>query len=151
MANPVINDLQFPLDVTTIQKCIPHRYPFLLIDRVLEAVPDKHIVATRNVSISDPMLQGHFPDRPVVPGVLIVEAMAQAAAVLGHLSTKNGLETCLLTEVSSARFKRQVIPGDVMRFDITVSKSRMPFFWFDAKCTVEDDIAATVKLSAYIK
>lgn len=151
MVNPMVEELTFPMDINAIQACIPHRYPFLLIDRVLEAIPNERIVAIKNVSISDPMLQGHFPGNPVVPGVLIVEAIAQAAAVLGHLSAKNGLKTCLLTEVSMARFKRQVVPGDVMRFDIDVEKMRMPFFWFDAKCIVDGEVATTVKLSAYIK
>ena len=143
--------LKLPMNITDIQQCIPHRYPFLLIDRIVEAVPGERIVAIKNVSIGDPMLQGHFPGNPVVPGVLIVEGMAQAAAVLGHLSYEKGLNSCLLTEVSQARFRRPVIPGDVMRFDITVVKRRPPFFWFDAKCTVEGEPAADVKLSAFIK
>jgi 3-hydroxyacyl-[acyl-carrier-protein] dehydratase len=139
------------MDVLAIQKCIPHRYPFLLIDRVLEAVPHERIVATKNVSFSEPLLQGHFPGNPVFPGVLIVEAIAQAAAVLGHLSYEKGLTSCLLTEVSSARFRRQVVPGDVMKFDCRVLKKREPFFWFECNCTVDGELTAEVKLSAHIK
>lgn len=142
---------KFPMDIQAIQKCIPHRHPFLLIDRVLEAVPNDYIVATKNVSIADPVLQGHFPGNPVVPGVLQVEAMAQAAAVLGHLSYENGLTTCYLTEVESARFKKPVVPGDVMRFEVKVLKRRPPFFWFEAQCLVDGEAVSTVKLSAYIK
>ena len=141
----------FPMDINAIQKCIPHRYPFLLIDRVTEAVPSKSLVAIRNVSNADPILQGHFPDNPVVPGVLVVEAMAQAAAVLGHLSKPEGLSTCLLTEVSSARFRRQIVPGDVMRFEIIVGKQRHPFFWFEGTCSVDAEVAAQVSFSALMK
>lgn len=143
-------DVTFPMDIMQIQDCIPHRYPFLLIDRVIEAVPDESIVATKNVSISDPMLQGHFPGDPVVPGVLIVEGMAQACAVLGVLS-QGSMTTCLLTEVSSARFKRKVVPGDMMRFEVKVKKKRAPFFWFIGECTVDGEFAAKVELSAFLK
>ena len=86
-----------------------------------------------------------------MPGVLMVEAVAQAAAVLGHLSYEHGLTACYLTEVSKARFRRQVIPGDVLRFDVKVIKRRAPFFWFDAVATVDGETVLEVQLSAYIK
>lgn len=148
---PEASDLKMPMDILAIQKCIPHRYPFLLIDRVLEAVPHERIVATKNVSFSDQILQGHFPGNPVFPGVLIIEAMAQAAGVLGHLSFEGGLTRCLLTEVTYARFRRPVVPGDVMKFDVRLTKRRAPFFWFDTTCYVGDEVAAEVKLSAHIQ
>ena len=143
--------LKFPMDIQAIEKCIPHRYPFLLIDRVLDAAPNEFITAIKNVSMTDPVLQGHFPGNPVVPGVLIVEAMAQAAAVLGHLSYELGLTTCYLTEVQSARFRKPVVPGDTMRFEVKVLRRRPPFFWFEAQCLVDGEPVADVKLSAYIK
>lgn len=149
--SPVFRPTKYPLDILDIQKCIPHRHPFLLIDRVLEASPNERIVATKNVSVSEPALQGHFPGNPVMPGVMIVEACAQATAVLGHLSYDGGLNLCLLTEVTSARFRRPVVPGDVLRIEATVIKRRPPFFWFDAVCTVDGEPAAEVKLSAFIK
>jgi beta-hydroxyacyl-ACP dehydratase FabZ len=139
------------MDIKQIRACIPHRYPFLLIDRVVESKPYEHIVAIKNVSATDPYLQGHFPDNPVMPGVLIVEAIAQAAAVLGHISYEKGLSACLLTEVSQARFRKPVVPGDQMRFDVKVLKRRAPFFWFEAKCTVDGEVAAEVNISAFIK
>lgn len=144
-------NLTFPMDAAAIMACIPHRHPFLLIDRVLEAVPHERIVALKAVSFSDPALSGHFPGNPVMPGVLMVEAVAQAAAVLGHLSYEHGLSTCYLTEVSKARFRRQVTPGDVLRFDVKVIKRRRPFFWFEAEATVEGETVLEVALSAYIK
>jgi len=140
-----------PMDIQAIQKCIPHRHPFLLIDRVIEAKANVNIVAIKHVSISDGLLAGHFPGNPVMPGVLIVEGIAQAAAVLGHLSHSNGLNQCYLTEVSEARFRRPVVPGDTMVFTARVVKRRPPFFWFAAECTVNGEVAAEVKLSAYIK
>ncbi len=147
----VFRPTKMPMDVTDIMKCIPHRFPFLLIDRVLEASPHERIVATKNVSYSDHFLQGHFPGNPVMPGVLMIEAIAQATAVLGHLSYDVGLSTCYLTEVTSARFRRPVVPGDTLRIEATVLKRRAPFFWFEAVCTVDGETAAEVKLSAFIK
>lgn len=143
--------LTFPMDAAAIMACIPHRHPFLLIDRILEATPNERIVATKAVSFTDPAFAGHFPGNPVMPGVLMVEAIAQAAGVLGHLSYEQGLSVCYLTEVSNARFRRQVIPGDVLRFDVKVLKRRPPFFWFDAVATVDGETALEVKLSAFIK
>jgi 3-hydroxyacyl-[acyl-carrier-protein] dehydratase len=140
-----------PLELVDIQKCLPHRHPFLLIDRVLELVPFESIKAIKCVSASDPILQGHFPDFPVMPGVMIVEGMAQAAGVLGHKSLATGFKQCLLTEIVNSRFRRQVVPGDVLVYDIKVKKSRPPFFWFDAVATVDGDLAAKVQLSALMK
>ncbi len=147
----VFRPAKYPMDIVDIQRCIPHRHPFLLIDRVLEASAHERIVATKNVSLSDPVLQGHFPGNPVMPGVLIIEACAQATAVLGHISYDAGLTICLLTEVTAARFRRPVVPGDVLRIEATVQKRRAPFFWFDAICTVDGEVAAELKLSAFIK
>lgn len=143
--------LKLPMDIAAIQKCIPHRYPFLLIDRVTQAVPNESITAIKNITIADPVMQGHFPGNPVLPGVYIIEAIAQATAVLGHLSYEKGLTQCLLTEVTAARFRRPVVPGDVLKIEAKVLKRRPPFFWFDAVCTVDGEAAAEVKLSAFIK
>jgi 3-hydroxyacyl-[acyl-carrier-protein] dehydratase len=101
--------------------------------------------------VAEPALQGHFPGNPVMPGVMIVEACAQATAVLGHISYDAGLTQCLLTEVTGARFRRPVVPGDTLRIEATVIKRRPPFFWFDAVCTVDGENAAELKLSAFIK
>ena len=142
---------EMPMDILAIQKCIPHRYPFLLIDRVIELNVNVNIVAIKQVSISDGVLAGHFPGNPVFPGVLIVEGIAQAAAVLGHLSHPDGLRQCYLTEISEARFRRPVLPGDTMVLNARIVKRRPPFFWFEADCSVNGEVAAEVKLSAYIK
>ena len=146
-----LSDLKLPMDVAAIQKCIPHRHPFLLIDRVLEAVPHERVVALKSISAGEPSLQGHFPGQPVYPGVLIVESVAQAAGVLGHITYEQGLSQCMLTEIQSARFRRPVVPGETIRIDVRVLKRRIPFFWFDANCTVDGEEVAHVVLSAYIK
>ena len=143
-------DVTLPMDVVAIQRAIPHRYPFLFIDRVIEAKPFGGIVAIRNITISDPALQGHFPGNPIVPGVVIVEGAAQAAAVLGALS-KGGLSECLFTEITEARFRKPVVPGDVLKYEIRLTKHRGAFFWFDAVMTVDGAEVATVKFSALMK
>jgi 3-hydroxyacyl-[acyl-carrier-protein] dehydratase len=143
-------DVKMPMDVVAIQKAIPHRYPFLFIDRVLEAKPYEYIVAFRNITISDPALQGHFPGNPIVPGVVIVEGAAQVAAVLGSLS-KGTLTECLFTEITEARFRKPVVPGDVLKYEIKLTKHRGAFFWFDAVMTVDGAEVSTVKFSALMK
>lgn len=144
-------EFKLPLCIDEIKKCIPHRYPFLLIDRIVDLVPNKEVVGIKNISISDPILDGHFPDHPVFPGVLIVEAIAQTSAVLGHFSKKNGFESILLTEISNARFRRKVIPGDCVEIKVTVEKSRYPFYWFNGEASVDGEIAAKANISAIMK
>lgn len=114
------------LDVRAIQALLPHRFPFLLLDRVIELEPGKRAVAIKNVSISEPYFQGHFPDVPIMPGVLIVEAMAQLGGVLLMQMAPKG-ETgadklALLTGVDKVRFRRKVIPGDQLRLEAEILK-----------------------------
>ena len=144
--------VELPMDVNAIQKSIPHRYPFLLVDRVLDMnLEEKSIRANKCISIADPILQGHFPNMPVVPGVIIVEGLAQAAGILGDHLLENGLSTCLLTEITKARFKRQVVPGDVIEYEVKESRKRSPFYWFSATAKVDGELAVEVTLSALIK
>ena len=143
-------EFTMPMDVVAIQKAIPHRYPFLFIDRVLEVKSFESLVAIRNITISDPALQGHFPNNPIVPGVVIVEGAAQAAAVLGRIS-KGTLTECLFTEISEARFRKPVVPGDVLRYEIKLTKHRGPFLWFEAQMSVDAADVAFVKFSALMK
>jgi 3-hydroxyacyl-[acyl-carrier-protein] dehydratase len=136
-----------PLGIKEIQEYIPHRFPFLLVDRITEYTPGESIVAIKNVSFTDPYLQGHFPGHPVMPGVLQIEAMAQACAVYGRMMEPH-TTTCLLTEVTESRFRRQVVPGDTMVIKVKVDKQRKSFYWFTGEIFVGDTLAATVKLSA---
>ena len=135
------------LSVVEIQECIPHRFPFLLVDKVHSWQPYDYINATKNISYSDPILQGHFPGNPIVPGVVLVEAMAQASAILGRLSDRESTMV-LLTEISGARFKRQVVPGDVLDIKVKVLRRRKPFYWFEGTASVSGEFVTSVNFSA---
>ncbi len=109
------------IDIHGIMNCIPHRYPFLLLDRVVEMVPKKRIVAIKNVTINEQFFQGHFPGAPVMPGVLIIEAMAQAGAVLILSDVEDrASKLVLFTGIDDARFRQAVVPGDQLRFTLEV-------------------------------
>jgi 3-hydroxyacyl-[acyl-carrier-protein] dehydratase len=120
---------QLPIDVITIQKLLPHRYPFLLVDRVVEFEPHKRIVGIKNVSINEPFFQGHFPGHPVMPGVLVIEALAQAGGLLTQLShgaVADGKQASdklfYLVKIDNAKFSRMVVPGD--RLELAVELKR---------------------------
>lgn len=140
-------EFKAPLGIQQIEQLIPHRSPFLLIDRVLEFEVGKSIVARKNVSMTDPSLQGHFPGNPVMPGVLIIESLAQASAVLGRL-TDPSASSVLLTEISSARFRKPIVPGDCVSIEVTVLKQRKPFYWFSGVAKVDGENVAEVAFSA---
>jgi beta-hydroxyacyl-ACP dehydratase FabZ len=113
------------IDIQGIVDCIPHRYPFLLIDRVLEVEPGKRVVAFKNVTINEPFFTGHFPGEPIMPGVLIVEALAQAGAVLMlHDMPDRGGKLVFFTGIDKARFRRTVVPGDRLHLTVEVLKCR---------------------------
>src|SRR5258708_13546298 len=118
------------LDIERIRAMIPHRYPFLMIDRVVEIVPDESAVGIKNVTINEPYFAGHFPQRPVMPGVLIIEAMAQTAAVLVVQTIGRAAEGKLVyfMSVDSARFRRPVVPGDTLRVHVAKQPNR-PSVW----------------------
>ena len=137
------------LDIHQIRNYLPHRYPFLLIDRVLEAESETRMVALKNVTINEPFFSGHFPTRPVMPGVLIVEALAQAAALMASygredIDTEN--RVYYFTGIDKARFKRPVEPGDQLIFEVELVR-RIKNMW---KCKgvarVDGDVAATAEL-----
>ena len=140
--SPLVQDFASILDL------LPHRYPFLLVDRVLEFRPKEYLRAIKMVSGLDPYLQGHFPGNPVMPGVLIVEALAQASGILGRLTFPERNNSCLLTEIGNTRFRRQVVPGDVLELHITVEKQRRDFFWFNGVAKVDGEVATSCVLTA---
>lgn len=141
---------ELPLNIEDIKKCIPHRYPFLLVDRVSLIDPGKKIVARKAITITDGVFQGHFPDNPVYPGVLLIEGLAQTAAVLGNFTLPNGLKACLLTEVGKTRFRKPVVPGDLLEYEVNVTRMRPPFHWFEGIAKVDGEVAAIVSFSAHI-
>ncbi len=129
-----------------IQAILPHRYPFLLVDRLLEVVPGERAVGLKNVTINEPFFQGHFPGYPVMPGVLIVEAMAQvgAAAILTMEGNRGRL--ALFTGIDNLRFKRQVVPGDTLRLEMEILKIRGPVGKGRGTATVEGKVVAAGEL-----
>ncbi len=138
------------MDIIEIQKWIPHRYPFLLIDRVLEVVPDSHIVAIKNVSVNEEFFQGHFPQHPVMPGVLIIESMAQAAGVLARVSEPALVKdkTFYLVGVDGFKWKRQVVPGDTLQITMRSVKKRNPLWIMEGEVVVDGKIVASGTVTA---
>ncbi len=136
-------------DIREIVKYLPHRYPFLLVDRVTAFEADTSLTAIKNVTINEPIFTGHFPQAPVFPGVLILESMAQASALLAFKSLGGypSEETLyLLVGIDEARFKRQVVPGDQMIVSVTVTQVRRGFWKFDATAKVNDELACSAKV-----
>ena len=119
------HNVQLPLDVTTIQTLLPHRYPFLLVDRVVEFEPHKRVLAYKNVTCNEPYFQGHFPGHPVMPGVLVVEALAQAGGVLTQLSNQSTADGRLfyLVKIDNAKFSRMVVPGDRLELHVELKRT----------------------------
>jgi 3-hydroxyacyl-[acyl-carrier-protein] dehydratase len=131
------------LDMLEILGCIPHRYPFLLIDRILELEPKRRIVALKNVSINEPFFQGHFPAAPVMPGVLIIEALAQAGAVLILRDVAEREKRLVyFTGIDEARFRRTVVPGDQLRLSLEVVNLRARAARMRGTATVDGQLAA---------
>ncbi|KAF0814371.1 3-hydroxyacyl-[acyl-carrier-protein] dehydratase FabZ [Andreprevotia sp. IGB-42] len=137
------------MDVMEIMKYLPHRYPFLLVDRVLALVPGKTITALKNVTMNEPFFQGHFPGYPVMPGVLILEALAQAAGVLSFKTvTEKPSEDTLyfFAGIDNARFKRQVVPGDQLTLQVEIVAHKRGIWKYKAQAFVGDELAAEADL-----
>ncbi len=136
------------MDVTEIRKLIPHRYPFLLVDRIVELEPNRRIVGIKNVTINDSFFQGHFPDKPIMPGVLICEAMAQAGAVLARCSNQDSDKVFVLTGLDGVRFKQPVEPGDQLRIEVEIARRRKHYWRLAGRVTVDGKQVAEAELSA---
>jgi 3-hydroxyacyl-[acyl-carrier-protein] dehydratase len=137
------------MDVNEIREYLPHRYPFLLVDRVLELTPGESIVAIKNVTINEPFFNGHFPQHPVMPGVLIVEAMAQAAGILGFKTMdKKPEDGSIYYFVGSdkLRFKRPVVPGDQLKLEASIMSERRGIWKFAVKATVDGDTVSSATI-----
>lgn len=134
------------LDAQQIQQIIPHRYPFLLVDRIIEVEWGVHAIGIKNVSMGEPFFQGHFPDHPVMPGVLIVEALAQVGAVALLGMEQNRGKMALFAGIDGVRFKRQVVPGDVLRLEVVVGKMRRGVGMGTATATVDGQLAVRGEL-----
>jgi 3-hydroxyacyl-[acyl-carrier-protein] dehydratase len=147
--NKTAAPVKLPVDAEGIAAILPHRYPFLLVDRVIELVPGKSIVAIKNVTMNEPFFQGHFPGHPVMPGVLIVEALAQASGLLiglsGTLTNGDGL-IFYLAKVDNARFSKPVVPGDQLRLEVQLKRQIRGMGIFSACAVVDGKPAATCDL-----
>ena len=138
------------MDILEIQNYLPHRYPFLMVDRVLELEPNERIVAIKNVTINEPMFTGHFPVTPIFPGVLIVEALAQASGILAFNSRDRSLNDgyiYFLAGTDKTRFKRQVVPGDQLRLEVEVVNLRAHWLKASGKAFVDDALVCSSMLT----
>lgn len=137
------------MDIHQILKQLPHRYPFLLVDRVMELEKGKRILALKNVSMNEPFFGGHFPHRPVMPGVLMLEALAQAAALLAFDTlgvTPDDKTVYYFAGIDGARFKRPVEPGDQLMLHVELDRMKSGIFKFKARATVADELAVEADL-----
>lgn len=135
------------LDVNEIKKIIPHRYPFLLVDCIEELEPGVKAVGYKNVTVNEPFFQGHFPQQPVMPGVLIIEALAQVGAVAVLSLEENKGKLAFFGGIKNAKFRKQVVPGDVLKLETEIIKSKGPMGVGKAVATVNGKVAAEAEIS----
>ena len=140
--------MQLPIDAIAIQKMLPHRYPFLLVDRVVEFEPRAKIVGIKNVSFNEPFFQGHFPGQPVMPGVLVVEALAQAGGLLTQLShiTDSAGKVFYLVKVDNAKFSRMVVPGDCLELNVRLKRTIRNMALFEGVAKVDGEQVACAEI-----
>lgn len=145
-----MNLVQQKFDVREILALLPHRYPFILVDRVLEITLGERIVGLKNVTINEPFFQGHFPTEPIMPGVLILEGMAQVGAILAYLTDREqfGGQLVYFAGLDEVRFRRKVVPGDQLIIKVEVLKRKSKIYKLAAKAYVEDKLAAEALLMA---
>jgi 3-hydroxyacyl-[acyl-carrier-protein] dehydratase len=136
------------LNISQILEYLPHRYPFLLVDRVVDYVPDESLLGLKNITYNEPFFTGHFPQRPIMPGVLIIEALAQATGILAFISGKGKTEGEMfyLVGVDNARFKQPVEPGDQLLLDVRVRRIRRGIGVFSCVARVDDKTVASAEL-----
>ena len=147
--------MKLPLYYQDIVKVLPHRYPFLLVDRITELEPGKRIVGIKNVTINEPFFQGHFPDNPIMPGVLIIEAMAQVGGVLAGFSLpetaeKEGERTLFFMSMDKVKFRKPVVPGDQIVFELTPLRTGSRVWKLAGKAHVGTDLVAEAELVATV-
>lgn len=142
-----MTDLHLPLDVRAIQQIIPHRYPILLVDRIVELEPGKRAVGLKNVSTNEWFFEGHFPGNPIMPGVLIIEALAQTGAVAALSADEFKGKLGLFAGIDGVRFRRQVVPGDQLRLEVEMERLRRGIGRAAATATVDGETAAEGRLT----
>lgn len=132
-----------------IQKLLPHRYPFLLVDRILEVDPKVKATGLKNVTINEHFFQGHFPDNPIMPGVLIVEAMAQVSGILAFHSGAEGNAVYFMS-IEKAKFRKPVVPGDQLRFEVSILQQRNKVWKFSGQAFVDKKVVAEAEFTAMV-
>ncbi len=136
------------LDIMEIQKMLPHRYPFLLLDRVLDLEPAKRIIALKNVTFNESFFQGHFPGKPIMPGVLIVEALAQAGGVLVYKSQATEDNVVYFMSIDNVKFRKPVVPGDQLRLEVDLLKNKGKVWKCRGEAKVGDDLVCEAEFMA---
>ncbi len=148
--------MELPIKFQDIVKLLPHRYPFLLVDRVTEYEPLKRIVGYKNVTANEEFFQGHFPGNPIMPGVLIIEAMAQTGGILSRLSMMEGDESqveprlMIFLAMDNVKFRRQVVPGDQLKFVVETIRTGSKIWKLAGKAFVDEDVAAEAEMTAQL-
>ncbi len=140
--------MSITLDILQIQAFLPHRYPFLLVDKVIECEPGIRLLGVKNVTYNEPFFQGHFPQKPIMPGVLILEALAQATGLLASETAGDELEGMIyyLVGIDKAKFKRPVVPGDQLMLEARFVKSRRNIWAFECRAEVDGDFVASAEI-----
>jgi len=138
------------MDIKEIQKFLPHRYPFLLVDRIIEIEPGTKATGIKNVTFNEGFFQGHFPGQPIMPGVLIIEAMAQVGGLLAFCSGANVGKTVYFMSIEKAKFRKPVVPGDQLRLEINVLHQRGNVWKFSGNAIVEEKVAAEAEFTAMV-
>ena len=138
------------IDIVGILNTLPHRYPFVMVDRILSMIPGKEISGLKNVTINEPFFQGHFPERPVMPGVLILEGMAQAGGIMAYHAHPGSNENKLLffAGIDKARFRQPVVPGDQLIFNLRLTKEKRSVWFMSGKAFVDNKLVAEAELMA---
>jgi 3-hydroxyacyl-[acyl-carrier-protein] dehydratase len=143
-----VTEYSYPFGVDVIKELLPHRDPFLMLDEVIECVPHESVIAVKNVAAAEPHFRGHFPGKPIMPGVLIVEAMAQAGGVLSHISNAD-LEPkplYVLARVEDARFRRPVVPGERLEIRVVAEKVKRGMWWYRCEARVDEEVVASAMI-----
>ena len=138
------------MDIKEIQKFLPHRYPFLLVDRIVELEPGVRAVGIKNATMNEEFFQGHFPGQPIMPGVLIVEAMAQVAGILAFRSGATIGKSVYFMSIEKAKFRKPVVPGDQLRLEIQILQQRGNVWRFSGNAIVEGKVAAAAEFTAMV-
>ena len=138
------------MDIKEIQKFLPHRYPFLLVDRIIEIESGTKAIGIKNVTVNEEFFQGHFPGQPIMPGVLIIEAMAQVGGILAFRSGVNMGKAVYFMSIEKAKFRKPVVPGDQLRLEIRVLQQRGNVWRFSGNATVEGKVAAEAEFTAMV-